>query len=120
MRSSTASDPLSKPEWIRSRPAALSSANSEAEDRDRFLDVLHSLNIPLPDGHTAFSVDGALKSAKEIGYPVMLKARAGGGGRGIRMIAAPEDMQNRFPLAIKEAESAFGDGALYIEKYISG
>ncbi|MBQ3552696.1 MAG: acetyl-CoA carboxylase biotin carboxylase subunit [Clostridia bacterium] len=96
-----------------------------AEDMERLSDkaVIKTLmqeaglNV-IPGSKVVFTLEAALDVAKEIGYPVMLKARAGGGGRGIRMIAAPEDMQNRFPLAIKEAESAFGDGALYIEKYI--
>ncbi len=61
----------------------------------------------------------ALSEAERIGYPVMLKARSGGGGRGIRIINGPEELEAAFSTASAEALGAFGDGALYMEKYIS-
>ena len=68
---------------------------------------------------------GALEDAKEaaacarkIGYPVMIKAAAGGGGRGIRKVNAPEEIGNAFAAAKSESEAAFGDGTLYMEKCI--
>ena len=60
----------------------------------------------------------ALTMAKQIGYPVMLKAKLGGGGRGIRLVKSPEEMRMAFASARSEASSAFGNGALYLEKYI--
>ncbi len=60
----------------------------------------------------------ALTVAKQIGYPVMLKAKLGGGGRGIRLVKSPEEMRMAFASARSEASSAFGNGALYLEKYI--
>lgn len=60
----------------------------------------------------------AEEKAAQIGYPVMLKARSGGGGRGIRLIQSVEDLRREYPLAESEAEAAFDDGALYLEKYI--
>jgi acetyl-CoA carboxylase biotin carboxylase subunit len=57
-------------------------------------------------------------AAEQIGYPVLLKASAGGGGRGIRMVKAPEELRKAFPQASAEAEAAFGDGGMFIEKCI--
>ncbi len=56
--------------------------------------------------------------AEQLGYPVMLKAKLGGGGRGIRLVKSAEEMSLAFAAAASEASSAFGNGALYIEKYI--
>ncbi len=56
--------------------------------------------------------------AEEIGFPVMIKAAAGGGGRGIRVVFNPSDVARLLPQASAEARSAFGDGGLYIEKFI--
>lgn len=61
----------------------------------------------------------ALSAAESIGYPAMLKARSGGGGRGIRLIQSAEDLAAAYPQAVAEAEAAFGDGAVYLEKFIS-
>ena len=63
-------------------------------------------------------VEEALEAAERIGYPVMLKARSGGGGRGIRLAEGPEDIRSMFSGAVAEAEAAFGDGAVYLEKCI--
>ena len=60
----------------------------------------------------------AAEAAARIGYPVMLKARAGGGGRGIRIVDSPEALEGAFRAAAAEASSAFGDGELYMEKYL--
>lgn len=64
------------------------------------------------------SVETAKEAAKKIGYPVMLKACAGGGGRGIRLIRSEEELDGAYHQASSEALSAFGDGSVYIEKYI--
>lgn len=63
-------------------------------------------------------VDGALKFVRKNGFPIMLKAVAGGGGRGIRRIDSEQELIQQLPIAEKEALSAFGDGRLYIEKGI--
>jgi acetyl-CoA carboxylase biotin carboxylase subunit len=60
----------------------------------------------------------ALKTATEVGYPVMLKAAAGGGGKGMRIVRAATEMRAAFATARSEAQSAFGDPSVYIEKYI--
>ncbi len=60
----------------------------------------------------------AKTAAEKLGYPVMLKARSGGGGRGIRLVKTPEELDNAWYAATAEGESAFGDGAVYMEKYV--
>lgn len=65
------------------------------------------------------SVDEALKVAREIGYPLIIKASAGGGGRGMRVVHTDISLQNAFNTASAEAEACFGNPAVYIEKYIA-
>src|SRR5215813_11255077 len=60
----------------------------------------------------------ALKIAAEIGYPVMIKASAGGGGKGMRIAYAPQEAEEGFALARSEAKSSFGDDRVFIEKFI--
>ena len=64
------------------------------------------------------SVDEASKAAQEIGYPVLLKATAGGGGKGMRVVQGPEDLERAYNAATAEAEASFKDGRLYMEKLI--
>ena len=65
------------------------------------------------------SVDDALKVVADIGYPVMIKASAGGGGRGIRVANTDEELAALIPQASSEAMAAFGDGALYVERMVT-
>jgi acetyl-CoA carboxylase, biotin carboxylase subunit len=60
----------------------------------------------------------AIKIAKELGYPVIIKAVAGGGGRGMRVVNAPADLAKSLKTAMREAEAAFGVGDVYLEKYV--
>jgi acetyl-CoA carboxylase biotin carboxylase subunit len=64
------------------------------------------------------SADQGKELAKEIKYPVIIKATAGGGGKGMRIIWKEEDFQNAWDSAVHEATAAFGNGAMYMEKYI--
>ncbi|MGT2908049.1 acetyl-CoA carboxylase biotin carboxylase subunit [Streptococcus dentiloxodontae] len=73
--------------------------------------------IPGSDGEV-FTAQEALAVANKLGYPVMLKASAGGGGKGIRKVNAEEELAPAFESASQEAKAAFGNGAMYIEKVI--
>jgi acetyl-CoA carboxylase biotin carboxylase subunit len=64
------------------------------------------------------SAEQAVELAPKVGYPVIIKATAGGGGRGMRIIWKEEDMVSNYESATKEAEAAFGNGAMYMEKYV--
>lgn len=78
-------------------------------------------DIPVIPGSAGFIETSAQASAvaAEIGYPIMLKAAAGGGGKGIRQLASPEEVEQQFESAQKEAVTSFGDGRMYIEKVIA-
>jgi acetyl-CoA carboxylase biotin carboxylase subunit len=73
--------------------------------------------VPGSDGLLK-DVPDALKVAKKMGYPVMIKATAGGGGKGMRAVWKEEDMEELFNSAVKEATAAFGNGGMYMEKLI--
>src|SRR5690606_21480787 len=61
----------------------------------------------------------AKKKASEIGYPILIKASAGGGGKGMRIVEREEEFEPQMQRAVSEAESAFGDGSVFIEKYLT-
>ncbi len=75
--------------------------------------------IPGSDGVIA-NVDGAYKMADKLGYPVIVKASAGGGGKGIRIVRKKEDLKEAFLSAQSETKAAFGDDSMYMEKLIEG
>jgi acetyl-CoA carboxylase, biotin carboxylase subunit len=89
-------------------------------DKSNAKDTMKSAGVPCVPGSDGLITDisQAKKDAKKIGYPVIIKATAGGGGRGMRIIWKEEDLQPNFDSASKEAEAAFGNGAMYMEKYI--
>ena len=72
----------------------------------------------IPGTRAVASPEEAREAAGKLGFPVMLKACAGGGGRGIRLIQSADEIQDAWQQATKEAVSAFGDGSVYLEKYI--
>lgn len=72
----------------------------------------------IPGTKAVTSITEAGQAADRIGYPVMLKACAGGGGRGIRLIRSKKELNDAYHQATSEAVSAFGDGSVYLEKYI--
>ena len=80
--------------------------------------LAQSIDIPTISGRNLESAADAAQAASELGYPIMLKAAAGGGGRGMRAVADPADLEEAFSRCQSEAESAFGDGSLFIEKLI--
>lgn len=80
--------------------------------------IRHTGLTVIPGTKAVASVEEAAQAAETIGYPVMLKACAGGGGRGIRLIRTEEELAEAYLQASSEALSAFGDGSVYLEKYI--
>ena len=97
-------------------PAALELFGDKVQARA----LAQSLGVPtVPgSGEPLGSSDAAAAFAEDIGYPVMLKAAAGGGGRGMRAVADSEAMVDAYPRCRSEAEAAFGNGALFVEKLI--
>jgi len=81
-----------------------------------------SLGVPVIPGYDAPAQDDEvmLRAALEVGFPVMVKAAAGGGGRGMRLVTRPEDLPAALQSARREAEGAFGDGRLLLERAITG
>jgi acetyl-CoA carboxylase, biotin carboxylase subunit len=84
-------------------------------------EAVAKFNVPLVPGTSTPITDigEAKKIAKKIGYPILIKASAGGGGKGMRLVENENDFQNQMERAISEATSAFGDGAVFIEKYVT-
>ena len=80
---------------------------------------LGEAGVPLVPGTEAVGIDEARPAAAEVGYPVFLKASAGGGGKGMRLVERPDDFDDAFQRASAEALAAFGDGSLYVEKLIA-
>ena len=84
-------------------------------------DCVKKYNIPMVPGinNAIEDIGLAKKTAGEIGYPILIKASAGGGGKGMRVVEKEEDFEEQMQRASSEASSAFGDGAVFIEKYVS-
>jgi acetyl-CoA carboxylase biotin carboxylase subunit len=89
-------------------------------DKTKARALARRLGIPTPDGTTKELTSGAeaIETARTIGYPVLLKAAAGGGGRGMRQVEREDDLLQNLERARHEAKSAFGDDRVYLEKYI--
>lgn len=84
-------------------------------------DAIKDYSIPMVPGVDTAIIDTekAMVIAREIGFPILIKAAAGGGGKGMRIVNNLEDLPSQMERAISEATSAFGDGSVFIEKYIS-
>jgi acetyl-CoA carboxylase, biotin carboxylase subunit len=82
--------------------------------------MLAANGLPTVPGSTGIISDlrDALDQAADAGYPVLLKPSAGGGGRGMRLVRSPREMETSLPLARSEAQAAFGDDSIYFEKWI--
>ncbi|MCH7961797.1 MAG: ATP-grasp domain-containing protein, partial [Planctomycetes bacterium] len=91
-------------------------------DKTQARRLMQQANVPMAPGtpDSIEDVDEALKAAEEIGYPVLVKAAAGGGGKGMRIVEKPEDLESALRGARSEARNAFGDDRVYIEKYLTG
>ncbi|WP_299465162.1 acetyl-CoA carboxylase biotin carboxylase subunit [uncultured Microscilla sp.] len=84
-------------------------------------EAVSKYDIPMVPGtpKAITDIEAAKVKAKEIGYPILIKASAGGGGKGMRVVENPADFEEQMNRAVSEAVSAFGDGAVFIEKYIT-
>ncbi len=82
--------------------------------------TMKAAGVPVVPGSegTVDDVAVALVLAERIGYPIILKAKDGGGGKGMRVVSAPEELERQYQTAQNEAAAAFGNGALYLEKYL--
>ncbi len=89
-------------------------------DKPRARRIMEKAGVPVLSGTSSGTTDlrEAQAVAAQVGFPVLLKAAAGGGGRGLRIARTPDELAAVFPVAREEGEAAFGDGALYIEKYL--
>ena len=93
----------------------------EMGDKTRARTRMEAAGVPIVPGTTEplTGPDEAERVAASMGYPVLLKAAAGGGGTGMRVADDPERIRRSFEAAAREAEAAFGDGSVYIEKYLA-
>ncbi len=83
-------------------------------------EAVKSYKIPMVPGieEAITDIEKARNIASEIGYPILIKASAGGGGKGMRVVTTESEIESQMKRAISEAESAFGDGSVFIEKYV--
>jgi acetyl-CoA carboxylase, biotin carboxylase subunit len=83
-------------------------------------ETVKKYGIPMVEGvdEAIVDVEKSLIKAKEIGFPILVKAAAGGGGKGMRVVEKAEEFVEQMNLAIREAESSFGDGSVFIERYV--
>ncbi len=88
-------------------------------DKDEARRTMRAAGVPVVPGcDLVENVEQLRAEAEKIGYPLLIKARSGGGGRGIRRVDGPEELEHAFLSATAEAQSAFGDGAVYMEKLL--
>ena len=98
-------------------PAGVISAMGEKSAARK---LMQQNSVPvIPGTDTMADAAQAAEAAQTLGYPVLLKACAGGGGKGIRLVERPEELERAFVTASAEAKTAFGDGSMYLEKYLA-
>jgi len=97
-------------------PGNIRDMGNKLKARERAL----AFGLPLlPGSQKVASWQGAAVAASQIGFPVLLKAAAGGGGKGMKIVTQPADMQRMFESASGEAHASFGDSTIYVERYIA-
>ena len=102
--------------FIGPSPQAIDLMGSKVKARD----LAKRVGIPIVPGTEGGITDvkDALSFAKKTGYPVIIKASAGGGGRGLRVVRSDAELRENMAVASREAQAAFGDGSIFLEKYI--
>mgnify|MGYP003300109884 FL=1 len=107
--------------WIGPSPYAIEIMGDKMSAREK----MRSVGVPLVPGHEVISTEmkdihqELISVGPELGFPLLLKASAGGGGKGMRVVNRPGEMAGAIEAAQREAESAFGDGRIYVEKLLS-
>jgi len=92
---------------------------SQMGDKDMARKTMREANVPvIPGCDLVESLEHAKEEAEKIGFPLLIKARSGGGGKGIRHVNSMEELEHAYNTATAEATSAFGDGAVYMEKFL--
>lgn len=102
--------------FIGPSPKAITLMGSKVKARE----LAERIGVPIVPGTKGgvSTFKQALAFAKEVGYPIIIKASAGGGGRGLRVVRTDAELRENMEVAAREAESAFGDGSVFIEKYV--
>ena len=102
--------------WIGPPPGAIEAMGSKIAARER----MQAAGVPIVPGTTtaADTVDAVVAAAEEIGYPLAIKASAGGGGKGLKVARTADDVERAFASARREGEAYFSDAAVYVERYL--
>ena len=102
--------------WIGPPAEAIEAMGSKIAARER----MRAAGVPVVPGTTApaASVEDVLAAAEEIGYPMAVKASAGGGGKGLRVARGPDEVERAYETAVREGEAYFADPAVYVERYL--
>jgi pyruvate carboxylase subunit A len=102
--------------FIGPSPYAITMMGSKVKARE----IAQAAGVPIVPGTNGAITDvkDALTFAKQVGYPLMIKASAGGGGRGLRVVRSDAELRENMETASREAQASFGDGSVFIEKYI--
>jgi acetyl-CoA carboxylase biotin carboxylase subunit len=101
--------------FVGPHPDAIEAMGRKPEARAKMAEA----GVPIVPGGPASNLDEARQTASRVGYPLMLKAAAGGGGRGMRRVEEAAALAENFERAQREAQSSFGDGTIYIEKEVT-
>ena len=102
--------------WIGPPADAIEAMGSKIAARER----MRAAGVPVVPGTTAPATSAAdvLAAAEEVGYPIAVKASAGGGGKGLRVARTPDEVERAFETAVREGEAYFADAAVYVERYL--
>src|SRR6187431_1831556 len=102
--------------WIGPPSSAIELMGSKTEART----AMQAVGVPIIPGATepVETVAEVLRLGEEVGYPLIVKAAAGGGGKGMKLVAAPEEAERAFESAQREGEKYFADGRVYVERYL--
>jgi len=89
-------------------------------DKDMARKTMQAADVPvIPGCELVENLEHAKQEAEKIGFPLLIKARAGGGGRGIRLVNTSDELEQQYQMATQEAAAAFNDGSVYMEKYLT-